>query len=124
MLDVLGTLHNYQPTVYHIPLKRSAALRRCPLVSPHTSQIETRDELATELKRRKDVLGALAARGQEAVLAVADAAKKAADDAMKTAATEAREADKSGEVRLLVVVCKYKYAGVGEQVMGRETCAK
>ncbi|EFJ48251.1 hypothetical protein VOLCADRAFT_90951 [Volvox carteri f. nagariensis] len=61
-------------------------------------KVEARDELATELRRRQQMMDALAARGEEAVLAVADAAKRAAEEASAAARNETMEADVTGEV--------------------------
>ncbi|KXZ42555.1 hypothetical protein GPECTOR_136g638 [Gonium pectorale] len=60
--------------------------------------VEAQSELATELRRRQVMMDALAARGEEAVLALADAAQRAAESAAQTAQGETRAADKSGEL--------------------------
>ncbi|GLI61139.1 hypothetical protein VaNZ11_003414 [Volvox africanus] len=63
-----------------------------------SAEVEARDELATELRRRQQMMGELAARGEAAVLAVADAAKQAAEQAAAAARDETLAADSTGEV--------------------------
>ncbi|GIL58451.1 hypothetical protein Vafri_13583 [Volvox africanus] len=63
-----------------------------------SAEVEARDELATELRRRQQMMGELAARGEAAVLAVADAAKQAAEQAAAAARSETLAADSTGEV--------------------------
>ncbi|GIL81601.1 hypothetical protein Vretimale_1259 [Volvox reticuliferus] len=63
-----------------------------------SAEVEARDELATELRRRQQMMDELAARGEAAVLAVADAAKQAAEQAAAAARSETLAADSTGEV--------------------------